>query len=88
MSIKEGDFIGLTDDEIVTACDNVSKSVMSTLEVANAKEAEIATLYWGTNVNAEEAESMAREMRNQYPSLEIEVIQGAQPHYHYIIALE
>ena len=88
LSIQKGEFIGLVDGKIRTACDNLWQSVASTLEAAKLEKAEIVTLYYGADIRAEEAESLGKALRNQFPSLQFEVIQGAQPHYSYIIAVE
>ena len=88
LSIQKGEFIGLVDGEIRTACDTLWESVASTLEAAKPKKAEIITMYYGADIRAEEAESLAKALRGQFSSLQFEVIQGAQPHYSYIIAVE
>jgi DAK2 domain fusion protein YloV len=88
LSIKKGEFIGLVDGKIKTACDNLWQSVASTLKVVRPEESEIATLYYGADVGAEEAQSLGKSLVSQFPSLQFEVIQGAQPHYSYIIAVE
>jgi hypothetical protein len=49
---------------------------------------EIITLYYGNGVHLEEAEALAQAVRQRYPSQEVEVVEGGQPHYHYIISTE
>jgi hypothetical protein len=88
LNIQKGEFIGLVDGKIRTACDNLWQSVGSTLQTAGPEEAEIITLYYGADIRAEEAESLGKALGNQFPSLQFEVIQGAQPHYSYIISME
>jgi len=49
---------------------------------------EIITLYYGQAITADEAEQMAAEITEQYPGQGIEVVDGGQLHYFYIISVE
>ena len=49
---------------------------------------EIVTLYYGEGVGAKEAEETARRIKQLYSQLEIEVVDGGQPHYAYILSAE
>ena len=74
--------------KIRTASDNLWQSVASTLETADLQEAEIITLYHGADIRGEEAKSLGKALQDQHPSLQVEVIEGAQPHYSYVISVE
>jgi hypothetical protein len=58
------------------------------LERMNAENSEIITLYYGNVVTANEAEVLAEQIRKTYPAHQVEVVNGGQPHYHYIISVE
>ena len=49
---------------------------------------ELVTLFYGQEVSHTEANKVADVVREKYPSLEIEVQEGGQPHYQYIISVE
>ena len=49
---------------------------------------EIVTFYYGETVDQEQAETLTEALAERYNDLEIEVVQGGQPHYHYIISVE
>ena len=49
---------------------------------------EIVTLYFGEDVTEQEAEDTARRIKERYSQLEIEVVDGGQPHYAYILSAE
>ena len=85
---KEGEFIGLIDGKLKTASDNLLQAVSSTVKAAKAEKAEIITLYYGTDINGEEAENLGQALRAQYPSLEVEIVAGGQPHYSCIMSVE
>jgi hypothetical protein len=49
---------------------------------------EIITLYYGESITPDEAQQLADEIADCYPEQEIEVVDGGQPHYHYILSAE
>jgi len=49
---------------------------------------EVITLYRGQPVTADQAAAMQRKLQELYPDQEIEVVDGRQPFYHYIISAE
>ena len=54
----------------------------------DAAELEVITLYYGEPVTAEEADALREALGELYPDQEIEVVEGGQPFYHYIISAE
>jgi len=88
LRIKAGEFIGLIDGKIKTANANLRQAVTSTLKAAEVKKAEIISLYYGCDIVGEEAKSLGRALQTQHPHLQVEVIEGGQPHYSYIVSVE
>ncbi len=86
-SVKDGDIIGINNKKIVACTQSVEETAMQT--VASISEgAEMITLYYGENVEADDAERLVKEISNEYPDLEIACYFGGQPHYYYIISAE
>jgi DAK2 domain fusion protein YloV len=85
---EQGRFIGLLNDELSTSGDTVQDVVWALLGQMGAKECEIVTLYYGNGIQHEEAESLAKAIRARYPAQEVEVVEGGQPHYQYILSTE
>jgi dihydroxyacetone kinase-like predicted kinase len=48
----------------------------------------VITLYYGQPVNEAEAYALQQALRELYPAQEIEIVNGGQPFYHYIISAE
>jgi dihydroxyacetone kinase-like predicted kinase len=48
----------------------------------------VVTVYYGQDVEKTAAEEIAADIREKYPNLQIEVVNGGQPHYEYIISIE
>jgi hypothetical protein len=87
MEIKEGDFIGLADDQIIVAEDTEEKTIMELLKEV-AEDEELVTIYYGEGVKLEEAENIKKLMEENFNFDEIEIYPGGQPLYPYIISLE
>ncbi len=88
VSVCEGDFIGLLNDKLVVAQQTAQTTIQSLLEQLELDEYEIITFYYGHTITEEDAQNMVESLRSTYPDLEIELIEGGQPHYHYIFSVE
>lgn len=88
LTVSEGDFIGLKDDELAAKGEDPAAVAVSLLEQMHAADAEIITLYRGEPLELEEAEGLLIRLRDLYPGQEIELVDGGQPFYHYIISVE
>lgn len=88
VEVKEGNFIALIDDELKGAGEDRTALTLAMLERMGAQDAEIITLYYGEAITANEAEVLAEKIRQAYPAQEVEVVNGGQPHYHFIISVE
>ncbi len=88
IQVKEGQFIGLIDDSLAGAGEDSTVLTLELLEKMNTQDSEIVTLYYGNTISARDAEVLAEQIRKTYSSLEIEVVNGGQPHYHFIISVE
>lgn len=88
IAIKEGDFIGLLDDEITT----VGKSAEAVLEALVSRMSqdgtEIVTVFYGEPVSDDEAVRAAERLKEIAPDHEIEIHRGGQPLYHYLVSVE
>ena len=88
VSVKEGQVIALLDGKLVVSAESVEQGVMDLLEKAEAEQHEIVTLFYGEDMTHAEANRLADEIVTKYASLEVEVQEGGQPHYQFIIAIE
>ena len=86
--VREGDLIGLVNGDLVIAGQDIDYVIRETLQRMNIDRYEIVTLYFGEGVTEQQAEETARRIKEKYSHLEIEVVDGGQPHYTYIISAE
>ncbi len=88
LAVHSGEALGLLDDEAVTVgptCDGVALDLMARM---GAGAGALLTVYYGREVKAEAAQDLAARARLCYEGLEVEVVDGGQPHYPYILSLE
>jgi dihydroxyacetone kinase-like predicted kinase len=88
LEVEEGEVIGLVNSKLKAKGNDPGKVVMDSLQVMNAEDFEIITLYYGETITADEAQQLADQIADRYPEQEIEVVDGGQPHYHYILSAE
>ena len=88
VKVESGQVIALLDGKLVASAGSVEEACMALLEKANAGEQELITLFYGQDLTHAEANRIADVMRNKYSGQEVEVQEGGQPHYQFIIAVE
>ncbi|TMB81035.1 MAG: DAK2 domain-containing protein [Chloroflexi bacterium] len=86
--VREGDFIGLINGNLAVAGQNIDDVICDTLQRMHIDRYEILTLYYGEDVTAQEAQETAKRIKGQYSHIEIEVVDGGQPYYAYILSVE
>ncbi len=86
--VKEGQVIALLDGKLVASAGSVEEGTLALLEKADAGEHELITLFHGQDMPRAEAHRIADMAREKYPHLEVEVQEGGQPHYQFIISVE
>lgn len=66
-------------------------SKIPTLETIAAlvdEDSEIISLYYGEDVSEEDAENLTEKLEEKYPDCEVELNQGGQPIYYYVVSVE
>jgi dihydroxyacetone kinase-like predicted kinase len=88
LRIRKNQAIGLLDTDLVAVANSAPDVLGQVIEKIDLAEAEVATIYYGQDVDQQEAEKTAEGLRGKYRNLQIEVVRGNQPHYEYIISIE
>ena len=86
--VQEGEVIGLVNGTLQVKGVSPAQATLAALEQIDANQYEIVTIYYGESVTADEAQQLADEIKAQYPEQEVEVVDGGQPHYYYILSAE
>jgi uncharacterized protein len=88
VNVKEGQIISLLNGKLVLASNNLKNATLGLLKKAHADHFELITLFYGMDVSRLEVDDIADAIRKKYPGQEIEVQDGGQPHYQFIISIE
>lgn len=84
----EGEVIALLNGKLILSTSNIKDACLGLLEAAEAENHELITLFHGNGINLEEVNHIADAIREAYPNQEIELQEGGQPHYQFIISIE
>jgi dihydroxyacetone kinase-like predicted kinase len=88
VKVETGQVIALLDGKLVASAGSVEEGCLELLEKANAADHELITLFYGQDITHADANRIADAIRNKYPGQEVEVQEGGQPHYQFIISVE
>ena len=88
VNVKQGEVIALLDGKLLASAASVEQALMELLAKAGADEHELVTLIYGEDVTQNEANRLSDVVRQAHPKLEIELQNGGQPHYQFIISIE
>ena len=86
--VREGDYIGLINGNLTIAGQQIERVIQDTLDRMDIDEYEILTLYYGEDISTDVAQQTAQRIKQHYSHLEIEVVNGGQPYYAYIVSVE
>ncbi len=87
-SIKEGDIIGLDDKKILAKSNSVDETVLKLLDKLKEDYHEVITLYYGEDVQEEDAKALAAKVQEAFPDCDVDYHYGGQPVYFYLLSLE
>jgi hypothetical protein len=88
VEVEEGQIIVLHNGKLILSASNLEQGCLGFLEKANANNYELITLFYGAALQRQEVDRIAGMIRENYPKQEIEVQDGGQPHYYFLIAVE
>ncbi|MCU0480599.1 MAG: hypothetical protein MUE54_05230, partial [Anaerolineae bacterium] len=88
ITVNEGQWIGLIDDQLVVAENNLEGAVSALLNYADAPKRELLTLYYGVGLSVERASEVMAQIKDQYLKLQIELVYGGQVLYPIILSIE
>jgi uncharacterized protein len=88
VAVEEGEIIALLNRKLVCASNTLEEALLSLLNKAQAGDYELVTLFYGADVSKQDANHIADTIRAAFPSLEVELQDGGQPYYQFIISIE
>lgn len=86
--IHEGDIMGIGDSGILAVGTEIEETAKEMLAQLVDDDSELISLYYGEEVNEEDAEKFAAEIEAAYPDVDVDSHYGGQPIYYYVLAVE
>jgi DAK2 domain fusion protein YloV len=88
LKVKKGDVIGLINDKLEFAGTDYAEVVNKALGKLGPDAYELVTVYRGQGASDDELANLESAIRANFPGLEVEVQQGGQQHYPFILSVE
>ncbi len=88
VEIHSGDFMGISNGKIIVSTAKKEDCLNSLLESILTDESEIITIFLGNDVTDEERATLEDTCLQYNPDVDVEIIEGKQDIYSYIIAVE
>jgi DAK2 domain fusion protein YloV len=88
INVRAGEVIALLNGKLALCAETLEDACLQFLEKAEASNYELITLFYGEDLRHVEANRIADLIRTKYPSQEVEVQEGDQPHYQFIVSIE
>lgn len=86
--IRQGDFMGIGDSGILSVGTAISDVTMNMIDEMMSDEMELISIYYGSEITQEDADSLRERVESKYSSCDIELQYGGQPIYYYIVSAE
>ena len=86
--IKENDFMGIGDKTILAAGTDKKTVTLEMIDRMVDEDSAIVSIYFGSDSSEEEASEIAEAIEEKYPEVEVEINNGGQPIYYYVISVE
>lgn len=86
--IKQGDYMGIVDGKIVNTAAGCEQAAVEMVQMMLDDDSEVVTIIYGEDGTEAEAEKIAAKVTEIDPDVEIEIHEGDQPVYPYLISVE
>lgn len=88
MEIHQGDIMGIGDQGMLAVGTSIERTTMDTLKAMVDEESELISIYYGCDVKPEEARRVLSLAEEACPDCEVELHDGGQPIYYYLMSVE
>ncbi|HEQ2434609.1 TPA: DAK2 domain-containing protein [Streptococcus pyogenes] len=88
LEIHENDFLGMVDGKIVVSNPGMEATLKAAFEKMIDEDSEIVTIFVGEEGDQDLAEELAEYLEETYEDVEVEIHQGDQPVYPYLMSVE
>ncbi len=87
-AVRAGDVMGTLEGDLVVSGPQRQEVLGALVQHAGAVEGSLITLYWGGETTEAEADEAALHLQDRCPGVDVELVHGGQPYYHYLVSIE
>ena len=87
-TIKQNDFMGIGDKSILSVGTDLRATTLEMVDAMVDEDSAIVSIYFGSDSDEDPANELAAAIEEKYPDVEVEVNDGGQPIYYYVISVE
>lgn len=88
ITVQQGQAIAFVDDRLAAAGADLVEVTMAALGQAGVDDAELVTIFTGEGVSDADTNALEASITETVPEVEVEIHEGGQPHYPFVIAIE
>ena len=86
--IKQNDYMGIGDKSILAVGTDMNTVTLEMLDKMIDEDTEMVSIYFGSDSSEDDASVIAEAIEDKYPDVDVEVNEGGQPIYYYVISVE
>lgn len=87
-TIAEGDIMGIGDTGILSVEKDIESAATALIDALVDEDSELISIYFGEDIAEEDVEAFAARVEEKYPDVDVEVQNGGQPIYYYVLSVE
>ncbi len=87
-TIKQNDFMGIGDKSILSVGTDLRATTLEMVDAMVDEDSAIVSIYFGSDSDEDSANELAAAIEEKYPDVEVEVNDGGQQIYYYVISVE
>lgn len=88
VEVEQGHALAVLDGKLVASASSTTEALLEMLRSAAPQDGSLVTLYHGAAIDPVEVSSAEAAIASHFPEIEIEVHEGGQPYYQYIVSVE
>lgn len=87
-NLKKGDIIGLDDKKILAKAATIKECAVELIKALKEKSHSVINLYYGSDISESDAEEVRDFVQEHFEDMDVELFNGGQAVYYFIVSLE
>ena len=88
IQIQKNDYMGIGDEGILSVGKDRAETTLAMIDKMIDEDSAIVSIYYGAEETEEHAKEIGSVIEEKYPDVEVEINNGGQPIYYYVISVE